>query len=273
MSRFSSRRLALATLLAVAALPLAARAQQGTDREFRWSKSLPAGSWVRLHNITGDVTVTATDGDRVEVVALRRGSSGDTETRVEVDEHASGVTVCVLHTADAYCDERGARSEGHRRRSRRSSDNHAYYNFEVRVPRRLRVAANSVTGDVRVTGTTGELRAASVSGDVRVERVRATTRLDAVSVSGDVTAQLDQLADGTDLSVTSVSGDITVTMPQDAGVALTMSTLSGALESDFPLNIRGRMSKQKINATIGSGRSDMRVSTVSGDVRLRATRN
>jgi len=270
-----ARPAALLLALAVAALPL--RAQQGgRDADFRWSsKPLSAGHWVRVHNVSGDVTVTTTDGDRVEVVGVRRGPSDDTEARVEVKEWAGGVSVCALRGDESYCDERGIRSEGSRRgfsyRDGRSS--HAYHHLEIRIPRRMRVSAGSVSGDVRVAGTTAELSAASVSGDVRLDRVRAEDALSATSVSGDVTATLDAVSDRASLKMTSVSGDISVTLPASTGVELEMSTVSGELESDFELAMRGRFNRRRISAQIGGGGVPLRVSTVSGDVRLARQRN
>jgi hypothetical protein len=224
---------------------------------------------VRLSNVSGDVTVTATDGERVELVATLRGGTSDTEARVEVRQHADGVTICALSGPDSYCDERGGRQEG---RNRRSDDDRGLYDLEVRVPRQLRVAGGSVSGNVRVIGTTAELRASSVSGDIRVEGARAADRLSATTVSGDVTAQLISVSAGTELQFRSVSGDVTVLMPQGTGLDLQMSTVSGALTSEFPIEMRGRFSRRRIQAQINQGGSDLRVSTVSGDVRLAHTR-
>src|SRR5687768_10117902 len=105
-------RLSLVTvgaLLAVgAAAPSTVAAQaRSTTRDFRWAKSLPAGQWVRVHNVSGDVTVTAVDGDRVEVVGIRRGGGyDDDDVRVDVHEGRDGVTICALWGADSWCDDR-----------------------------------------------------------------------------------------------------------------------------------------------------------------------
>ena len=80
-----SRRLnlsfAAAGLTLLAALP--AGAQQATD--FRWSKALSAGGRVRLSNVNGNVTVSPSSGNQVEVVGRRlRGTAED--IRVDVVE-------------------------------------------------------------------------------------------------------------------------------------------------------------------------------------------
>lgn len=253
-------------LLAAAAAPLAAQdASRAGEREFRWSGT-PQGDMLRVSNISGDVAVTAGEGRDVEVIARFRGGSGDTDARVEVKQHANGITVCALYGEDSYCDERGGHQEG--RRGRRWDGDRGRYDIEVRVPRRMRVSAGSVSGDVQVTGTTTELRARSVSGDVRITDARAAGELTATTVSGDVSARLTEVARGTELEVSSVSGDVSIAMPPSTGLELKMSTVSGDLNSDFPLQMRGRFNRRSISAEINGGGSELAISTVSGDVRL-----
>lgn len=268
MTSTQLRRQALqaSLLLAAVAAPLAAQgASRPGEREFRWSGT-PQGDMLRVSNISGDVAVTAGEGRDVEVIARFRGGSADTDARVEVKQHAGGVTVCALYGEDSYCDDRGAHQEG--RRGRRWDGDRGRYDIEVRIPRRMRVSAGSVSGDVQVTGTTAELSARSVSGDVTITDARAAGDLTATTVSGDVSARLSEVARGTELEMSSVSGDVSIAMPQATGFELRMSTVNGDLRSDFPLQMRGRFNRRSISAEINGGGSELEISTVSGDVRL-----
>lgn len=269
-SRSVSRSLfvALVASLLVAGTAAESRAQErSTSRDFRWSKSLPAGQWVRIHNVSGDVKVTAVDGDRVDIVGIRRGGGAfdEDDVRVDVHEGRDGVTVCALWGSDSWCDDRGSHIESHGegRRRRGSVD------FEVRLPRRLKLSANSVSGDVEVTGTGDELRAGSVSGNVRLERVRAPA-VSARSVSGDVHADIEALTGQGDLRFTSVSGDVSLQLPRSLDADFTMKTVSGELDSDFQLTLQGGMSRRTLSGRIGRGGRELYLTTVSGDVRLRA---
>jgi lia operon protein LiaG len=267
----TSRRVLMAVaawLIAGAAVPSDAVAQaRAGARDFRWAKSLPAGQWVRVHNVSGDVKVTGIDGDRVEVVGIRRGGGGydEDDVRVDVHEGREGVTVCALWGQDSWCDDRGSHIESHGdgRRRRGSVD------FEVRLPRRLKLSANSVSGDVEVNGVGDEVRAGSVSGNVRLERVRAP-RVSASSVSGDVDVQIDALTGAGDLRFTSVSGNVSLQLPRSLDADFTLRTVSGELESDFQLTLQGPMNRRSLSGRIGRGGRDLHLTTVSGDVRLRA---
>jgi hypothetical protein len=257
----------LAVVVAMLAVAPDALAQErsGTG-DFRWGKTVPAGQWVRLHNISGDVKVTAVDGDRVDVVGRRSGgASYDDDVRVDVHEGRDGVTFCVVYGPDSWCDDRGSHSESHGdgRRHRGSID------FEVRLPRRLKLAANSVSGDVEVSGVGDEVRAASVSGSVRLDGVRAPA-VRATSVSGDVDVRVDALTGPGDLRFTSVSGDVSLHLPRSLDADFTMKTVSGELDSDFPLTLQGGMSRRTLSGRIGRGGRELYLTTVSGDVTLRA---
>jgi DUF4097 and DUF4098 domain-containing protein YvlB len=122
-----------------------------------------------------------------------------------------------------------------------------------------------------VTGADGDVRASSVSGDVRMERLRASG-VRASSVSGNVFVLVDTLLGSGDLRFSSVSGDVTAELPKGIDADVTMRSVSGQLDSEFPLTLNGRMSRSRLEARIGRGGRQLEVSTVSGDVRLRATK-
>jgi hypothetical protein len=258
----------LLAILALAAPSGGAAQERSSARDFRWSKALPAGQWVRIHNISGEVQVTATDGDRVEVVGIRKGggSYDEDDVRVDVHEGRDGVTICALWGPDSWCDDRGSHIESHGegRRRRGSVD------FQVRLPRRLKLSANSVSGDVEVNGAGDEVRARSVSGDVRLERLRSPG-VTATSVSGDVDVDIEALTGAGDLRFTSVSGNVSIRLPRSLDADVTLKTVSGELDSDFPLTLEGRMiARRSLSGRIGRGGRELRLTTVSGDVRLRS---
>src|SRR2546423_1623138 len=126
-----------------------------------------------------------------------------------------------------------------------------------------------VGSTVSVVGAEGDVRAGWVSGDVRMEKLHAS-RVKASSVSGDVTVSVESLTGDGPLSFTSVSGNVTAELPKDINADVTMRSVSGSFDSDFPLTLNGRLNKHSLEARIGRGGRDLEVHTVSGDVRLRA---
>jgi hypothetical protein len=271
-------RISACVALALAAGAGAANAQDrerdARDRstDFRWERSLSNGSVVRAHNLNGDILVTPSTNGRVEIVGIRHGASRNSDMKVQVVDTRDGITVCVVwEDADNECDEDGYHSRGRRDddrdwRSRGSMD------LEIRIPADVRIAANSVSGDVSVIGARGEVRANSVSGDIRLERLHASSVV-AHTVSGEVMAHIEELTGRGDLSFKSVSGDVTIELPRDINADVSMTTVSGDMQSDFQLTLGGRMSRRRIEARIGQGGRELDVTTVSGDVRLKTARS
>jgi hypothetical protein len=262
-------------LLVVAPLS-AQQAATAAQPDFRWEKALPAGSTVSLHNLNGNVSVAPSTTGKVEVVGVKRGSRRYfDEVTLEVVETSRGIMVCsMFKSADMECDESGYRVHNDRRRGWRDRDNDfddVRIDIVVKVPKEMVVSANSVSGNVDVSGAEGRVRAGSVSGDVRLERLRATS-VRATSVSGDIVVSVDALTGDGDLHFSSVSGNVTAELPKTIDADVTMHSVSGSLDSDFPLTLNGRLRRNNIEARIGKGGRMLEVHTVSGDVRLRAAR-
>lgn len=126
------------------------------------------------------------------------------------------------------------------------------------------VQAESASGDVELEGSFDTVHITTASGDVELDgSVRA---LRCATASGDVEAELEQMPEQLDMS--SKSGDCEVAMPGGEGFTLQFSTVSGELDSDFPLvGPIGKRSGEAIYLD-GGGRS-FHISSVSGDINLR----
>lgn len=253
------------TLLGIALVALGtASATAGAQQaDFQWSKAEPAGTVVSVHDINGDVRFVPAGGTTVEVTGHRHGNTDD--MYVAVKEYAQHVVVCVLwKDSDESCDEDGAHMHSHRS----NWGDRGTVDVTVKLPASMLADAHSVSGDVAIDGAQGDVRASSVSGDLKLHDLRASS-VRATSVSGDVDVTIAALTGAGDLSFRSVSGDVTVAVPAALDADFAMSTVSGDLDTDFPLTLHGQVGRRSINARIGRGGRALSVSTVSGDVRLR----
>ncbi|HEY5219915.1 MAG TPA: DUF4097 family beta strand repeat-containing protein [Gemmatimonadaceae bacterium] len=254
-------------LFGLSLLVITATSAVAQGGEFQWSKAEPASTVVTVHDINGDVSYLPGTGSTVEVTARRHGDSRDNgDVYTVVKEYPQHVVVCVLFkNTDESCDEDGAHMHSHRDRW----GNDASMDVTVKLPSSMLADAHSVSGDIRIDGAQGDVRASTVSGDVKLRNLNATS-VRATSVSGDVDVAIAALSGSGDLNFRSVSGNVTVTVPHSINADFSMSTVSGDLDTDFPLTLNGRMGRRNINAHIGKGGREFTVSTVSGDVRLRA---
>jgi hypothetical protein len=234
---------------------------------WHYSKALRSGSTIEIRNVIGDVVATPASGSEVEVVArLREGEHGDaSDIRIVAVESSDGVTICALYPPRRGSDEPTCKSGGSHNGSS-SENNDTRVDFEVRVPRGVRLQAGTVSGDVRATNMTAYVTASSVSGDVLVS---TTDLARASSVSGSVDVTMGRADWSGSLSFSTVSGPLTLTFPSELNTELTASSVSGDMDSDWPVQVTRRIAHNSMNGTIGRGGRSLHLSTVSGDITLR----
>jgi hypothetical protein len=264
----------------VAQQPSADRAAWQED--FRWAGRLARGQQIEIRGIVGDVHAEVASGDRVEVVGRRSGEDAD-RVRIEVVEGEDGVVICAIYPS------RGGSDNGGRRRTDACDNNNgeggdndaedARIDFTVRVPAGVKFASRTVSGDVNATGLRSAVDVATVSGDVTVSTT-GTAR--AATISGDVTATFGE-TDGEDMDFASVSGNVILRLAGNVGAEVRAHTLSGEIESDFDLRMRGEDEDDDegglniqigsaASGTIGRGGPELNVNTISGDIRLERVR-
>jgi DUF4097 and DUF4098 domain-containing protein YvlB len=265
------------------------------EREFS------VGHLPRLHvrNVSGDTKITVGEDGKIQVKARKRvrGTSEERAKRllenveVRMDQEGDDVTL----KPHLYEQDRGWADLF--RGGRVAVD------FEIIVPREVRIEAHTVSGDLELVGTRGPLEAQSVSGDVRLDDVQGPLRLKTVSgdgivsdfagqlvantVSGDLTFQRVRLHGS---EVVTVSGEVRIdgeldkardhrlkTISGDVDLRLTggsydirFSSMSGDLDSELEgeVSVTGRRDK---HVMIGAAETKVTVKTMSGDLEIRAS--
>jgi hypothetical protein len=253
---------ALLLLLAPALLPAQARR---SERAFTLDEAVPAGQWIRVRNVSGAVSVQPSSNDHVQIVATKSWRRGD-PSRVRIESRTSrdgSILVCAYWTENATCDENGYSSHG----ERRGRDDDVAVDFEVRVPRGVKVGAWSVNGGVSVDGATSEVQAGSVNGNV--DATSTGGPVEGSTVNGNVHARMGRLGNAEDLSFSSVNGNVVAEFGEDVDANIELSTVNGRFQTDWPVTVSGRLDPRHLRATLGKGGRRIRLSTVNGNVELR----
>lgn len=237
-------------------------------QDFQQSYKLAAGGSISVKNVSGDVSISGYDGDVVLVRGYKEGSDRD---QVEVEDRSSGnrVDIGVRYASHCNCD--------------------ASVRFEVSVPRSARydlekvstasgnievegvrgdINVSTASGDVTVREVSGRINASTASGEMRVKDVTGT--VNAQSASGDVEVEIARLQGMEDMKFTSASGDVNVRLPANLDADVSISTASGDIETDFPIQVKENRygAGSEARALIGSGSRRIHISTASGDVTL-----
>jgi hypothetical protein len=248
----------------------AAAAGSAAAQDFQRTYNLGAGGAVEIANVSGDVNLTGYEGSAVVVSAYKEGRDRE---QVEVEDNSTQgrVSLRAKYPNNCNCD--------------------ASVRFEVRVPRSAnlvfdkistasgnvkaegfagRVNLSTASGDVTLRGVGGEIRASSASGTVRV--ADATGTVNASTASGDVEVELTRVDGAGDMRFSSASGDVHVRMPSSIDARVSLSTASGDIETNFPIEVkRDRYGPSKrAEGQLGSGARMLKISSASGNVSLKS---
>ena len=289
--------------IAVALISQPILAQDAVDAPtFDWTGQIPAGSTLRVASVDGNIDVSASSDDKVQVHGERRGvQSGGRALLFRVVRSGTDVTICAYYP-NGSCDAEGAHGHGgvHVGFSMHSPE----ADFTVQLPAGVKLATNtgdgsieirhagadvsahSGDGSIHIDGVAGTVNAKSGDGDVSIEdaqgavtahtgdgKIHVTTAagsVDASSGDGDIEARLTGSAGPQSLRVHTGDGSVTLYLPSSFAGDVEAHTGDGAIDSDFPLEFSGRMNPHNVHGTVGGGgAAHVEISTGDGDVHLR----
>jgi len=255
-------------LSAVVAFLCVVATSEAFSQDFQKSYRLNAGDSISVRNVSGDIHITGSEGDAVTVNAIKEGRDRE---MVEVEDKSSAgrLELGVNYPRECNCD--------------------ASVRFEIRVPRGVRfnfgkistasgniqlkglsgqVKVSTASGDVLVEDVAGEINASTASGQVSVRNVSGT--VSAQSASGDVRVEIARLEGAGDMKFSTASGDVVVRLPSSLDANVHLSTMSGKVVTNFPLEVKERQYGPGSTAEgqLGSGARKLRISSASGDVSL-----
>lgn len=252
------------TAVAVLAAAVVAAPCLAAEPEFHWQGALGAGKAIEIKGVNGGITAVGAAGGPVEVTAVKKGRKSEpASVKIEVVEHPGGVTICAVYPAvDGRANE-CVPGKGGRMSVR---DNDVNVEFRLQVPAGVRFVGRTVNGGVSARAITADAEAETVNGGVELE---ATGTARATTVNGGITARLGRNDWEGALKLSTVNGGIEMTVPAGLNAELKASTVNGGIETDFPLTVQGRLSKRRLEGTIGSGGRLLELSTVNGGIGLR----
>lgn len=274
-------RILLATV--VLALPMTAGAQLGRDLEtWRWDGRVTAGQWLRVFNVNGSVAVGQSRDDQVHVIARKQFPRGSDPRDVSFSlvQKNGNVTICAISTEDSTCDE-----DSYSSNNSGGSETRVSVYFEIQLPRGVKSGTTTVNGGVKVRDASDETHARTVNGDVEITSLRGRVKassvngsvnvvagngpVDASTVNGSVKAAVRSVSGSEDMSFTTTNGSVVVELPASLDADVSLNTVIGRINSDYPLTITGRFGPRRARGTIGRGGRRIRASTVNGSVTLR----
>jgi len=221
--------------------------------------AFPANGTLRLHNFSGDVTITATNGHDVVIKAVREGDR-DRLDHIKLDIETSGSTVTI------QANKRDTNWHI-------TDDNVVHTTFDIQVPASAVLDVDVFSSDVRISGITGKQNLKSFSGSITVAGAKSPVTAETFDGAVDIDAKAAGATP--ELAVHTFSGSITAKISDAVKGAVSFSSFSGHFDSAVPLSVhstgRGREWRGNSSSSGGdssSSDSSLRFHTFSGNVKV-----
>ncbi len=262
---------------------------------------------VYLENISGDITVSNWDKNKIEITAIKRGRRERDldDATIHIRQINGNIRIITRHDREFSLFRRGSVS----------------VSYQIIVPAKASVRAKSISGDVEVKKIGGllnvetvsgeimvrvaenDVRCKSINGDIDLEYVTGDVELESVSgeisiqeiegsveagtVSGDI--EVDAFSYAEEIDVSSTSGDIElrgelssggiyrldsfrgdtkVEIPSGSDFEFSAKTFSGSIECDFEIKMSGRFNPKEVRGTVGRGGGSLTATSFSGNIRV-----
>jgi hypothetical protein len=257
-------KLAVGSLLIVSALAGCQVARRGGALEGHaadeWTRSYPLApdGEVQIVGASGSVDVQGGSGSTVEVRAERiaRASSDaaarELLPRIEIREDITPEKI-VLQTQGLAGIVIGVEIQ---------------VNYHVTMPASGRVRVRAVNGAVTIADMTGGIIASSTNGEVIGKNLSGG--VDARSVNKPVT--IDLAAFGRDpVELRAVNGAVNLALPATVNASFEANCTNGTIDiKDLTLEPFGEQTRRRVRGRLNAGGPPIEVTTVNGDIRVRA---
>ncbi len=235
--------LLLALLLAFSGL-YSANYEQKINKSF----TLPANGALELSNINGEINISTSKGDSVDIRAIKKSDYKGEIENVDVIFDLSGdkLQVKVKHL---------------------QPNTRAKVEFTVSIPEKLAAAYfKSVNGRIDCKGKFAELKLKTVNGKVGFagEFVSASFK----TVNGAIEVSQEPLLNG-DLVAETVNGAIEIELNRKSAFSVEGRTINGSIRNDFGVRIEKHLVGSSMSGDVNDGKHKVRVETVNGSIEIK----
>ena len=138
--------------------------------------------------------------------------------------------------------------------------------YDVYVPSQANLEADTENGGISAEKIQGEMDLEATNGGIHLSDVGGNVR--ARTTNGGVTADLSGTTwQGQGLDLQTTNGGATVYVPRGYNAQLETGTANGGMQVDFPITVRGSLTR-RISTQLGSGGPRVRVVTTNGGVHI-----
>jgi DUF4097 and DUF4098 domain-containing protein YvlB len=216
------------------------------QEESHQTYQLATGAHVDVFDISGPVSVEATDGQSAEVHIYRTAKNSEdlAYRKVFVEQTSSGLTI--WQKADP-------------------SKINLLNRVVLKLPRQVSVSAKSISGDFNISGIDGAVDLNAISGSVDARHLNGALTVSGVSGNGRVA--IERINDA-GLRVSNVSGNVYLRLASDLNADLSISNTTGGVSNKIEGLVLDKINASSYSARLGTGGPRIEVSNLTGAVVL-----
>ena len=257
------RALAVALLASAAAGCDIVTADLRSEETAQWHKSytLDANGRVEIANINGRIRIEPSEGNAVDVSALRKARGASPEQARAALERATIVETVTGGTIKV--ETKVARLEGIV-----LNGGNAQVEYTVKVPAGAEVKLTTVNGGIEITGLKGRVTAETTNGGVEARGVAG--QLAASTTNGGLDIDLATVSEG-GVKLECTNGGIKVRLPRDAKATISASITNGGISAgNLPIDITGENTRRRLQGRMNGGGPRVDIEGTNGGITLAA---
>jgi DUF4097 and DUF4098 domain-containing protein YvlB len=277
---------------------------QRFEKDFHYSFPLKSDGRVAIESFNGSVEISGWDRNTVDIGGVKYGPSQEAadDLKIDISNSPEEISVRAVRPSDRRGNigarftvkiPRGAHLD------RIVSSNGSIHTLDGAGPARLRTSNGSirvqdlkgsldaqtsnsgvdllnVAGDAIVRSSNGHIHAEGLTGSLdantsnsginaRIGETAKSVRLDTSNGSVDLSLPANF---SSDLRVTTSNSSITVRIPREPNARLIAHTSNSSISSDFDIRMQGKIDKNHVEGTFGTGGALMDLGTSNGSIRL-----
>jgi len=216
------------------------------EREYK----LGEGTKLKIGNVNGTITIEGYEGETIKLKAEKKWGLLGAEPKIKVKKEGNTLTIKVEQKKNFGINIGGSA-----------------VNFDIRVPKGVEIEkTGNVNGTISIKNVKKVGKVITVNGNISIKNTSAEK---ISAVNGSITALLSRI--NNNVKISTVNGRIEAYIPKDADAVIKATTVNGKIDSEIP----GELSKPPVHgpksfsAVLGSGKYEVVLSTVNGNISLR----
>ena len=233
-----------------------------SEESAEWKKTYtldPSGT-VEIGNVNGKIVVEPSEGNTVEVRAIKKARGATPEAAKAALERATIVED--VSSSRVKIDTKIARMEGIV-----FNGGNLQVEYRVKVPASAEVKFTTVNGGIDLSGLQGRVTAETTNGGVTAHDISGA--LQASTTNGGLEIVLTKVAEG-GVKLECTNGGIELKLPRDAKATITASIANGGIDTGG-LNLETtESSRRRLEGKLNGGGPRVQLEGVNGGITLSA---